>query len=221
MNMATVIFDFDSTLITCESLDEILSLKIINPKELQNIKLTTMQGMSGEISFLDSLEKRLYAASLSRLDFESFGNRAIDFLTPGMTGLIQDLLKQSVEIWIVSGAIREAIGPLGKKLGISQDRILSVELQWSSEGRFLQLDTTMAFNRSKWEGAQKASLNWSSPKVAIGDGITDYALFEHGLVDHFLAFTQNVRREAILEKNVPEVKNVDELRTHLERILSE
>ena len=50
-SMATVIFDFDSTLITCETLEEVLKEKIADPERMQQIKEITEQGMSGKVEF--------------------------------------------------------------------------------------------------------------------------------------------------------------------------
>ena len=49
--------------------------------------------------------------------------------------------------------------------------------------------------------------------------MTDYALYEHKLVDHFIAFTQNVRRKEVLEKGVTEAKTIEELRQCLRSLI--
>ena len=209
--MATIIFDFDSTLITCESLEEIYKEKQIEENLLDQIKQITSQGMSGSISFLDSLKKRLSLASVCHDDFTVFGKNAIKFLTPGIKELIHDLSERSVDIWVLSGAVRDAMKPLAHHLGIPEDHLLGIELQWTYDGHYAGIDEAKPINRSKWEGAQSIASLWTSPKVAVGDGITDFALFEHGLVDHFIVFTQNVRRKAVLDKQVPEAGNITEL----------
>lgn len=219
VNMATVIFDFDSTLISCESLEEVLKSKNLDSKILQQIKDITAQGMSGKISFLDSLEKRLSVAPVTREDFIDFGHHARQFLTPGMEDLVRELIRESVHVWIVSGALRDALVPVGKILGIPEDRLLGIDLKWGPDGKYAGIDASRPLNRSKWEGAQGVAQMWPGPKIAVGDGITDYALYEHGLVDHFIAFTQNVRRQAILDKGMPEAKSVDELRKILKELI--
>jgi phosphoserine phosphatase len=82
--MPTVIFDFDSTLITCESLEEILGKKKLSATMMQKIKDITNQGMTGTITFLSSLQQRLEITSLYKQDFIDFGNEAIQLLTPGI-----------------------------------------------------------------------------------------------------------------------------------------
>lgn len=210
--MATVVFDFDSTLITCESLEEILKSKNLNAEQVLRLTEITGQGMSGEISFLSSLEQRLDLASVSKKDFKAFGESAWKFLTPGMHELVQDLMNRSVQVWVISGALREVLLPIGKKIGIPEKQLLGIDLIWNDEGRYTGIDASKPINRSKWEGVREDAQGWSKPRIAIGDSITDYSLYEHGAVDHFIAFTQYVRRKAVLDKGVPEAKTVEELR---------
>lgn len=217
--MATVVFDFDSTLITCESLEEIYREKQVASEVLDQIKEITAQGMSGTISFLTSLQKRLSLAAVTRKDFEAFGTHAEEFLTPGMKELVRELKGQSVDVWVVSGAVRYAMAPLIKQLGIPEGHLLGIDLLWTPEGQYAGIDETKPINRSKWEGARQIASRWSAPKIAVGDGITDFALYEHGLVDHFIAFTQNVRRQAVIDKGVPEAKNLNELHQILNKLI--
>ena len=61
--MATVIFDFDSTLIRVESLEEILRPQLeARPHLATAMEEITQRGMEGQISFRDSLEQRLAIA---------------------------------------------------------------------------------------------------------------------------------------------------------------
>jgi HAD superfamily phosphoserine phosphatase-like hydrolase len=219
--MATVIFDYDSTLIKCESLEMILAKKNLADDVMQRIKDITNQGMSGTITFLTSLQKRMDVVPLNRQDFIDFGRESVNYLTPGMKELIQELKKYEVDVWIISGAVREVMFPVAKELEIPQEKILGIDLIWSSTGEYQGIDTDKPISHSKWEGAQSVVSEWSSPKIAVGDGITDYALFEHHLVDHFIAFTQNVRRQAILDKGIPEAHSVAELKKLLNRYIYE
>lgn len=209
--MATVVFDFDSTVIECESLEELLKTKIKDPQIIGKIEEITSLGMSGEISFLTSIQSRLSMATLTKDDVFLFTKNIEGLLTPGIKELIYQLNLQGHDIWIVSGAIKDLLIPIGKTLDIPEDHLLGIELSWSANGVYRGIDATLPINRSKWEGAKAYADQWRSPKIAIGDGITDYALYEHGLVDHFIAFTQNVRREKVLEKGVKEAKSIREL----------
>jgi hypothetical protein len=41
--------------------------------------------------------------------------------------------------------------------------------------------------------------------------MTDFALFKHHLVQHFIVFTQHARREAVINQGLPEAIDVAEL----------
>lgn len=210
-DMATVILDFDSTLISCESLEEILMIKHPNETQVKEMKNLTAQGMSGKITFLESLQKKLNMMPLNKQDFIDFGNRAVSYLTPGMTEFIRDLKRQGVDVWIVSGAVREAMLPVASYLNIPLDHVLGVYLLWDKEGGVVGIDDSKPINRSKWEGAQQAATLWTTPKIGVGDGMTDFALYEHKLIDQFIVFTLNARRMAVVDKGAPEAKSVEEL----------
>ena len=214
--MATVIFDLDSTLLSTETLEKVLLANAADPQTAQKIKALTEQGMSGEISFFESVRNRLNLATLKQDDLLNDMRSLPHYLTPGMKELISELKEKGISVWIVSGALRETVIAAGHLLGIPKEHCLGIELEWDQSGHFLEIDSSMAINRAKWEGAQSVASGWSRPAIAIGDGITDYALYDHGLVDAFIAFTEHKRRQVLLDKGIPEAKNVDELRQHLE-----
>lgn len=206
--MATVIFDFDSTLVSCESLEAILGL---GPLEV------TREAMEGKISFLEALRHKLSLAPLTREQCRAFGEAAWKLVTPGLEALIKELQARGVEVWIVSGMAEETVLPVARKLGIPDAQVLAVKLTWSPEGDYVEVSEKYPINRSKWEGAKEVS--WSSPSIAVGDGITDWALYEKGLVNHFIAFTLHVSRGAVVDKSPLVADSITTLRQHLVRLL--
>ena len=216
--MCTIFFDFDSTLISCESLEEIIKTKLGNEsKTIEKISKITQMGMDGQISFIESLQRRLEYISLSKSDVVRFGRQAEKYITVGMQELIQDLHKKNVDIHIVSGGFKEAIFPVAEVLNISPDNIHAVQLIWDSQGNFKEIDDDDKYSQSKVEGIKFISKNWPKPKIAIGDGSTDLALFEHGLVDHFILFTQHVLRSELMNRSANVAGKVKELVKLLEQ----
>lgn len=218
--MSTVIFDFDSTIINRESLEEILSAKFKgNPQLEKKIRAITDLGMEGDISFRESLARRLSLASPTRADVQAFGESAHELLTPGMDTLIDSLLQRGHEVHIVSGGLFEGITPLAARMGIPASRVHSVKLLWSEQGDFAGIDPNDIFSVSKIEGARPWLPSLSAPRIAVGDGMTDYYLFRDGLVNAFVAFTANVRRAAVVATGQPEARNTSELAEILEDLL--
>jgi len=218
--MSTVIFDFDSTLVRCESLEEILKPKFVENEGLETqVREITNLGMAGQIDFRESLARRLALAAPSRKDVAAFAESGQTWLTDGMASLVSDLLARDVAVKIVSGGLREGILPLAQSLGIGPKHVHAVRLDWFPDGSLRGIDPNDGFSVSKLVGLKPLIDDWTSPRVAVGDGMTDYHLASHGLVDHFIAFTGNVRREEVVAQAVPEATHVPELKRILEKLL--
>lgn len=218
--MPTVVFDFDSTLIAGESLEEILTARLSGrPDLVAKVREITELGMAGKISFDESLARRLAIVPPRRRDIRRFGAAAPRRLTPGMAELVADLHARRVGVSIVSGTTRELMLPVAKRLKISARRVHGVRPRWGKDRRFLGLRADDAFVTSKAAGVAAISRRWSRPRIGVGDGATDLELLRRGAVDHFVAFTQHARRKAILVPGVQEAGNVAELRRILEDLL--
>ena len=219
-DVPTVIFDFDSTLVACESLEAILRPRLAGRRDLvREIRAVTERGMSGDIPFAESLGRRLAVVQPTRADVRRFARDAHRSLTPGMAALVADLRRRRVGVSIVSGALREAIVPLARRLGVPARRVHGVRARWGRDGRFLGLVAGDPFVVGKAEGVAAVASRWSRPRIGVGDGATDLALLRKGRVDQFIAFTEHARRRAVLVPGVPEARDVAALRRILEELL--
>lgn len=218
--MATVVFDFDSTLIDCESLEEILAVRLTERPELeQELRAITTLGMEGALSFRESLARRLALAAPTRAEVTAFGLGAIARLTPGIAGLVANLRARGVAVAIVSGGLREAILPVAQFLGLDEGDVGAVRLRFAADGSFLGIDPEDPFSVSKSLGAAPLAADWSRPRIAVGDGMTDLNLMRDGLVDHFIAYTQWARRAPVLASGAPEAADVATLTELIQELL--
>lgn len=218
--MATVIFDFDSTIITCESLELILKDQVKDrPELMEKIHQITDAGIRGKIPFSESLSRRLAIAAPTKEDVEAFGSVAVESITSGMEVYIQRLLKAGVDVWIVSGGIRESLLPVGKKIGIDSTKIFAVQLLWNNENNYAGIDSTDPFSRSKVEGVKGLVLGMASPIIAVGDAMSDYCLLTEELVDHFVLFTEHLVCKEIIELGIEQASNVLELEEKINAII--
>ncbi len=167
--------------------------------------------MEGRISFRESLEKRLALARPARKEVEALGREALAWITPGMEGALGAV---KAEVWLVSGGLAEALLPVAEHLGIPPERILATRARWSPNGEMLGVEV-----RDKPEQLRPHAAAMPKPRVLVGDGMTDYEPFREGLVDHFIAFTANVRREPVVATGAPEAASTDELRRLLAKLL--
>ena len=206
--MGTLILDFDSTLITRESLEELLARA--RPDLAERIREITAMGMDGRIGFKESMEKRLALVRPTRAQVEALGREAIAWITPGMEGV-----SGAHEVWIVSGGLLEAVLPAAAHLKIPPQRVLATRARWSPKGDLLDVEV-----RDKPEQLRPHAAAMKRPRVLVGDGMTDYEPFRAGLVDHFIAFTANVRRPAVVATGAPEARSVEELRRLVTKLLS-
>jgi HAD superfamily phosphoserine phosphatase-like hydrolase len=219
--MATIVFDFDSTIVSCESLEILLEEQISkNPELRAKIREITFDGMRGFISFEESLARRLSIAAPTKRQTEEFGRSAHQWLTLGMEELIQSLHSSLHDVWVVSGGIFESVLPLCERLKIPRDRVHAVKLMWDEKGKFAGIDEKVPFCRSKVEGCKPLEKFWNSPTIAVGDAMSDWRLFEKGMVEHFIAYTEHFRCKEVLEKGVPEAKNVYSLKRMIEEIIN-
>ncbi len=218
--MATVVLDFDSTLIPFESLELALArAPAMDAASLDEIATITLRGMEGEIGFRASLEARLAIARPTRSDLVELGVELAGRMTKGASELVAGLHAAGHEVWIVSGAFREVLLPPGRALGIAEDRIQGVTARWDAGGTFDGLLPEDGFGTSKVEGVRGLGVSWSRPAVGVGDGATDHALLEAGLVDTFVAYVEHARRRAVLAKGVPAVESMEALGSLLEDLL--
>ena len=200
--MKNIIFDFDSTLIKKESLELILEpLLKDSPKKILEIEKTTNLGMQGELSFRESLEKRLAIASPTKASVEAFIKECCpSLLTRNMESFIAELQSKGYTIWIFSGGLTESIVPFAKALKIPRKNIFAVEVNWNANGSFNSLDNTNGACDSKLAAFEKAKELLQGEVIVVGDGFTDYQLFEAGFADKFIAYTEHVERTNVVEK---------------------
>ena len=210
--MPTHCFDFDSTLIDRESLDEILARVLAGRSgDAAEVRRITAAGMEGEIDFRRSMERRLAIARPTRAQVEEYGREAVEYLTPGIARLVSGL---EGEVWIVSGGLREVLLPVAEKLGVPAERVVGTVAAWDPDGSLRGLVRC----GPKEEALRGLAGAWPRPRIAVGDGMSDYALLLAGCVDHFVAFTGHARRAAVVATGAPEAGNVSELEYVLERL---
>ncbi len=218
--MATIIFDFDSTLVSCESLEVILQRKLQGrPEAAQAVHEITQKGIRGLISFSESLSQRLEVAAPSKKDVEFFGKNALEYITPNMQTFIYDLQSKGVDIWVVSGAIYESILPVCQQLNIDLSQVHAVKLLWDYDGQFRGIDPKDPFSRSKLEGVRSLATKWRAPTIVIGDAMSDYQLYNQKIAEYFILYTEHLACQNVINLGVDTAKNVQELKEKIDVLI--
>ena len=124
-----LILDFDSTIITSESLDLLseLALEEDEDKEskLHKIKQLTEQGMNGIIPFQDSLNQRLQSIEITKKDVQLLNEMLIGLITPSFTENRKWLMENSDKVYIFSGGFKEIILPVAEKFKIKSNQVFA------------------------------------------------------------------------------------------------
>ncbi len=196
------VFDFDSTLVKIESLDELLIAGLRKKGKdsiIPKIEEITNLGMEGEINLKESIKRRLALAELKRGDVQQFKTKIVEEITPGMEKIIAWLQKQGHVIFIISGGFLDCILPVAKKLNIPEENCLGNTYSFGSNGFVNDVDQKNPLVRSngKCQTIYGLKKKYNCPVVVVGDGISDLIPWQNSMADYFLGFGGNIHRPKI------------------------
>jgi D-3-phosphoglycerate dehydrogenase len=198
------IIDFDSTFTKVEALDELGEIALKDHpdkiKILQEITDLTNAGMEGKSSFSDNLKKRI--------DLLQANKRHLPQLVEKLKTKVSESIKRnrnffeefSDNVMIVSSGFREFIEPIVTEYGVKKENIFANTFESDQNGNLVGFDKENVLSRDKGKIEQLKKMKLNGEVYVIGDGYTDYEIKEAGLADKFYAFTENVSRNAVLEK---------------------
>ena len=215
------IFDFDSTLVSVESLDELLELSVRRQEKesavrriMSEIHAITDEGMEGGIDLRTSISRRLALARPTRDDLLALGNRMPETVTKGMDAVIRMIHDAGGSVFIVSGAIRDLIEPAAHMLGIPDDHVFG-NTSVFNDGDFLtDIEAgPLSTSHGKTEVIRSlvASGVISGPVTMIGDGASDLHPFLSGIADHFIGVGIHVVRRTVEERAPVFARTIEEL----------
>jgi len=195
--------DFDSTFTKVEALDKLAQIALSENKEkdqiIKKIIDITNLGMEGKMNFSESLK--------SRLELLNFSKNHLDILIEELKKEISDsiilekdfFIENSPDIYIISGGFKEFIYPVVKDFGILEDHVLANEFIFNGDQVVgFDQDNFLAHDLGKVKQIQ--SLGLDGEKIMVGDGWTDYQVKEEGVVDYFIAYIENIKRENVINK---------------------
>ena len=197
------IFDFDSTLTSVEALDVLCEItQAKNPNKeavLQEIVNITNQGIDGEISFTQSLEKRIQLLNAKKSDLPILIEELKKFVSPSIESNKEFFEKFSDDIYVISAGFKEFIVPIVAKYNIPAERVYANTFEFDEDDNIVGFDyeNPLSKHNGKIECLQK--MNLDGEIQVIGDGYSDAVTKEAGVADTFFAYTENVSREKTLE----------------------
>jgi D-3-phosphoglycerate dehydrogenase len=198
----TYILDFDSTIITCESLDELARIALAdNPSRqeiMSQLEALTAQGMAGTLAFDESLRQRLNLFSATQANITSLIAGLKDCITPSLLANRAWLEYNKEHIYIISGGFEEYIKPIIAMIGLMPEHVYANRFIFDGSLNITGYDYTRYTSHSGGKVAQAHVLELPHPLIAIGDGYTDYELKNSGEVDEFWAFIEHVERPEVV-----------------------
>jgi len=210
----TYVFDFDSTLVRIETLEALADIALAGAPDAASIRAQvsalTDQAMAGDMPFGEALRRRLALLPLTRDHVAALAARILDEGTPSVRRNLRFFRENAGRIIILSGGFREIVAPLADHLHVPPERVLCNDLIYDAGGRVIGVDPANPLSEAGGKPAVIRALGLPGAVVMIGDGWTDAEVKLAGAADRFHAFTEVVRRDAVVAAADAEAPSMDE-----------
>ncbi len=224
MSSPSLVIDFDSTFVSCESLDQLARIVLQdNPDRdriVSEIEAITRQGMEGKITFEESLSKRVALFTPSRYHIHTL----IDYLQTCVTSSFVRHKKffhtYADSIYIVSGGFIDCIAPVVESFGIHRNHICANAFIYNEQGDVTGYDDTIPVAHKGGKAKAVKAFKLSQPVWVIGDGYTDYEIKQAGVADRFIAYVEHVKRDAVVANADVVASSFDEVVKKINAIVS-
>lgn len=192
MRFRCVIFDCDSTLCAIEGIE------VLGAAHHDEIARLTTSAMQGHTALEDVYARRLALTRPARRDLDALAEQYVSTLVPDARDVVRALDAEGIDVRIVSGGLRPAVLAVAVALGVPEERVAAVDLQFEEDGSYGGFDASSPLSRSGGKGAVIAAWQPAVPRpsMLVGDGATD--LEARPAVDAFVAFAGVVRRRDVV-----------------------
>lgn len=215
MQHATYIIDFDSTLVTVETLDELARITLASHPDRtaiqEELQAITKKGMAGEISFDESLQRRLRLFAAQRQHVAKLTSELFDHISPSALKNIAWFKQNRRHIYVISGGFEDYIKPVAERLNIDASHIFANRFIYDERENVVGYDTQSLLSRPAGKVLQLKQLSLGRPIVVIGDGYTDFEMIKHGQADEFWAYTETAARPAVITHADRVVRSFDDV----------
>ena len=193
------VFDFDSTLTRVEALDVLAEMTLegrSNKDEvIKEIQKITNLGIDGDISFTESLERRIKLLHAKKEDLEGLVEQLRSKISKSIESNKDFFEKYADDIYVISCGFKEFIDPIVKEYNIPSDRVYANTFKFDEEGNIIGFDEKNVLSQHNGKIDCLKQMNLDGEVQVIGDGYSDYVMREAGIADKFFAYTENVHRE--------------------------
>ena len=138
------VFDFDSTLTKVEALDVLAEITLAgNPKKdevIQEIINITNQGIDGDISFTQSLEKRIQLLKANKSDLPLLIKELKQKVSRSIESNKEFFEKFSANIYVISAGFKEFIDPIVAEYNIPSERVFANTFEFDNDDVIVGFD---------------------------------------------------------------------------------
>ncbi len=208
------VFDFDSTLTRVEALDVLAEITLAgNPRRkeiIQEIINITNQGIDGDISFPQSLEKRIQLLNAKKSDLTFLIKELKQKVSHSIESNREFFENFSEDIYVISAGFKEFIDPIVAEYNIPSERVFANTFEFDANDQIIGFDAENPLSKHNGKIECLQDLNLEGEIQVIGDGYSDAVTREAGVADKFFAYTENVSREKTVENADHVTPNLDE-----------
>lgn len=209
------IIDFDSTFTQVEAMEELAEISLANDPEkdvlIEKIKQLTDLAMDGSMPFDKSLKARIALLSAKKYHIQMLVNRLRKRVSVSFARNKKFFKDCKGRVFIVSGGFKEFIVPVVKPYFIDADKVFANTFLFDKKNNIIGADEANILAQENGKVKLLKQLKLQGNVVVIGDGYTDYQIFEQGLAHKFFAYTENVVREKVLERAEFVAPSLDEI----------
>ena len=210
----TYVFDFDSTLTRVEALDVLAEITLANNPDkdaiIEEIQEITNLGIDGDISFTESLERRIKLLNAKKGDLKELTARLRHQVSTSITANKEFFEDHADDIYVISCGFKEFIDDIVEEYNIPSERVYANTFVFDNDDNIVGFDTenVLAMHNGKIQCLK--DLNLEGEIQVIGDGYSDYVMREAGIADKFFAYTENVSRDKAVDNADYVTPNLDE-----------
>lgn len=208
------IFDFDSTLTRVEALDVLAEITLEkNPNKneiIQEIIDITNLGIDGEISFTESLDRRIKLLNANKVDLLKLITNLKKQVSSSIERNKEFFELYTDDIYVISCGFKEFIDPIVSEYNIPSERVFANTFVYGDEGKIIGFDAKNPLSKHNGKIQCLKDMNLVGEIQVIGDGYSDYVTREAGVADKFFAYTENVSRAKTTQNADYIAPNLDE-----------
>ena len=208
------VFDFDSTLTRVEALDVLAEMtlqgKSNKDEVIAEIQKITNLGIDGDISFTESLERRIKLLNANKSDLDGLVAELRQKISKSIESNKEFFEKFADDIYVISCGFKEFIDPIVKDYNIPSDRVYANSFEFDEDGKIIGFDEENPLSQHNGKIECLKQMDLEGEVQVIGDGYSDYVMREAGIADKFFAYTENVHREKAASNADHITPNMDE-----------